>query len=101
MKPDFDHDEKFMARFSNRLALEPAPQWTLRKKAFPWLEIGWAFAAALLLAVYWTELRFGFFSLHAVVDHVLSHIPVRKLFVFIAAGISVAAWLGPKLAREL
>jgi hypothetical protein len=98
---DMFDDEKFMNQFNNRLNLEPAPKWVLKKQAFPWLEIGWALAAALLLAVYWTELRFGYFSLYATVNHVLAYLPVKKLFVGLAALLSLAAWLAPKLAREL
>jgi hypothetical protein len=98
---DFFDDEKFMNQFNNRLNLEPKPRWVLKKQAFPWLEIGWAFAAALLLAVYWTELRFGYFSLYQTVDHVLAHVPVKILFIGLAAIGSIAAWLAPKIAREL
>lgn len=98
---DLFDDEKFMNQFNNRLAVEPAPEWTLKKQPFPWLEIGWAFAAALLVFVYFTELRFGLFSLHAVVEHYLTLIPAPRLFVGLAAMGSLAAWLGPKLAREL
>jgi hypothetical protein len=97
---DLFDDEKFMNQFNNRLALEPAPQWALKKQPFPWLEIGWAAAAALLVFIYFTELRFGFFSLHAVVNYYVAMIPTPRLFVGLAAVGSLAAWLAPKLARE-
>jgi len=81
--------------------LEPAPQWTARKQPFPWLEIGWAFAAALILAVYWTELRFGYFSLHAVVDHILDRVPLKYICVGAALAMIGLGWVAPKVAREL
>ncbi|MGZ3723555.1 MAG: hypothetical protein ACXVA9_11520 [Bdellovibrionales bacterium] len=97
-----ENDDRFMAQFNNRFALEPAPKWaTERKFEMPWLEIGWAFAAALMLAVYWTELRFGFFSLHAVVDQFIARVPVKLLFAGLATVAVAAGWLAPKIAREL
>ena len=85
-----DENEMFMAQFTNRLNLEPTPQWARQKKfAIPWLEIGWAAVAAVMLALYWTPLRFGFFSLHAVVSQQFAHLPLSWLCV----GLASAYWL--------
>lgn len=100
MNFEFD-DEKFMNQFNNRLNLEPSPKWVAKKTPFPWLEIGWAFAGALLLGLYWTELRFGVLSLNAIASYYLAHIPAARLFMGLALGGVLAAWLAPKIAREI
>jgi hypothetical protein len=94
-------DDRFMAQFANRMQVEPNPQWVGQpKQEFPWQELGWAFAAALMLGVYWTELRFGFFMVTGLLQKQLTHLPLKLICMTLAAAIGLASWLGPKLARE-
>lgn len=102
MRPHNSHDdERFMAQFNQRLSLEPVPQWALRRQERPWLEVGWAFAAALLLGVYWSELRIGFFTLQALLTAQIPTVSVSWLCAAGAAVFALAVWLAPRLAREL
>ena len=95
-------DDKFMAQFSNRLNVEPPPAWaSKRKPVWPWLEVGWAVAATLMLGIYWTELRFGMTALSSAVVQYATMIPVKWLVM--GAGLAFVAWnwLAPKIVREL
>ena len=101
-KDHLPDDEIFMARFKNQLDLEPAPNWTLRsQKVFPWLELGWACAATLLLALYWTELRFGFFTLRTLLQQELSWIPLRWLYMAVAGAGGLYMWFKAKIVQVL
>ena len=95
-------DEIFMARFNNQLNLEPNPEWVgKRKEEFPWLETAWALVATMLLALYWTELRFGYLTFVSDLSQHFAGVPLRWIFVALAGGYGLVTWLGPKILREL
>lgn len=95
-------DEKFMAQFANRLNVEPPPKWaTERKREWPWLEIGWAAAATLLLGTYWTELRFGATTLSTAIVEYASLVPLQWLVMGAGLVYIAGTWLAPKIVQEL
>jgi hypothetical protein len=97
----FDDDEIFMTRFENTLNLEPAPDWANPKKAeAPWLEVAWAFAAALMLSLYWNELRFGLAVVCAQVNAICVSLPLPWLVVVVAGIYAVWVFLAPRSLSE-
>lgn len=97
-----NNDDMFMAQFKNRFDLEPPPPWAGKRKfRVPWLEMGWALAAALMLSLYWTELRFGFDLLYTSVVGPVNSIPTAWFYTAVAAVLALGAWLAPRIVREL
>lgn len=96
------NDEQFMSQFTQRLNLEPPPKWVglKRKRELPWLEIGWAMIAALMLGLHWAELRFGLFSLHSAVLAQINQISVYWLYLGLAAAYGLSIWLVPRLKEQ-
>ncbi|MGE4133473.1 MAG: hypothetical protein AB7F86_17665 [Bdellovibrionales bacterium] len=95
-------DEQFMARFANRLSLEPNPEWarTPRWKT-PWQELGWALAAALLLNLYWKELRIGALTIQYWMANWFGGVPSASAYMMVAALLIFAGWAWPRFSREL
>jgi hypothetical protein len=97
-----DDDDKFMAQFTHRLKQEPLPEWpALKQEGLPWLEMGWAFAAALFLYLSWAPLKFEITNLYANAAHSLENLPITWIFLGLGAIFGLAQWLGPKKIKSI